>query len=96
MSEKVLIAGDTPRSEIARLVQEAILVTELVDRKANIQKYGSFSDRNPTIGKMCKCKLCGIRERESEHQCRVIAREKELEELDRKNRAILAAEEINV
>ena len=96
MSEKVLIAGDTPRSEIARLVQEAILVTELVDRKANIQKYGSFSDRNPTIGKMRKCKLCGIRERESEHQCRVIAREKELEELDRKNRAILAAEEINV
>ena len=96
MSEKVLIAGDTPRSEIARLVQEAILVTELVDRKANIQKYGSFSDRNPTIGKMRKCKLCGIRERESEHQCRVIAREKELEELDRKNRAILAAEGINV
>jgi len=96
MSEKVLIAGDAPRSEIVRLVQEAILVTELVDRKANIQKYGSFSDRNPTVGKMRKCKLCGIRERESEHQCRVIAREKEQEALDRKNKAILAAEGINV
>jgi len=83
-------------SEIQRLVQEAILVTELVDRKANIQKYGSFSDRNPTVGKMRKCKLCGIRERESEHQCRVIAREKEQEALDRKNKAILAAEGIDV
>ena len=97
MSEKVLIAGTrAPLSEATRLVQEAQMVIELIDRKAAIQKYGSFSDRNPTIGKMRKCKLCGIRERESEHQCRVIAREKEQEALDRKNKAILAAEGINV
>lgn len=96
VNKAALVAAAIPQSEIVRLVQEAQLVVELTNRKAEVVKYGSFSDRNPVLGKMRKCKLCGIRERDSEHQCRVIARQKEQEELDRKNKAILAAEGISV
>lgn len=68
MSEKVLVIGDTPKaSEIARLVQEALLVDQLVQKAAETQKHGSFAARNPAAGKMKTCPYCRIRERN--HQC---------------------------
>ncbi len=55
-------------SEVARLVQEAALLVRLVDKAAETQQSGSFSARNPVLGKMRTCLLCRVRERN--HQCR--------------------------
>jgi len=55
-------------TEIPRLVQEAQLLTQLVEKAARTQQYGSFSARNPTLGKMVRCPYCRIRERN--HECR--------------------------
>ncbi len=57
-------------SEIQRLVQEAALLTQLVDRAAQTQQTGSFSERNPVLGKMKTCLVCRVRERN--HQCRAV------------------------
>jgi hypothetical protein len=54
-------------SEIQNLVKEAQLFIELVDRKAQVQKTGSYSERNPAQGKMKTCPYCRIRERD--HKC---------------------------
>lgn len=54
-------------SEIQNFVKEALLFTSLVDRKAETMRTGSFSERNPTLGKMKTCPYCRVRERG--HQC---------------------------
>jgi len=53
-------------SEIPRLVQEAQLLIQLVEKAAHAQQYGSFAARNPTLGKMIKCSQCGRRHRATE------------------------------
>jgi hypothetical protein len=55
-------------SEIKRLVEEALLLNQLVDRAARTQQTGSFSERNPILGKMKTCPYCRVRERN--HECR--------------------------
>lgn len=80
-AEKVLILGaptslaallaskpTTPESD--QFVAEGAMLGEIVDRAAVTQKEGSFSARHPALGRMKTCKVCGIRERETEHQCR--------------------------
>lgn len=37
--------------------------------EADRRKYGSFSERNPQLGKMVKCSFCGHRRREKETCC---------------------------
>jgi len=53
-------------TEIPRLVQEAQLLIQLVEKAAHTQQYGSFAARDPTLGKMIKCSQCGRRHRQSE------------------------------
>jgi len=52
-------------SELQNQIQEALAVAAIVDRAAETQKYGSFSARNPTLGKMRTCPYCGRRRREN-------------------------------
>lgn len=59
-------------SEIQNFVKEALLFNSILDRTADRLKHGSFSERNPTLGKMQTCKLCRIRERS--HQCTAVIR----------------------
>lgn len=54
-------------SEVQNFVKEALLFNSILDRTAERLRTGSFSERNPTLGKMQTCKLCRIRERS--HQC---------------------------
>lgn len=57
-------------SEIQRLVEEAKLVVALTDKAAEVQKFGSYSERNPLLGRMFKCPYCKERDRRGTHQCR--------------------------
>lgn len=59
-------------NEIQNFVKEALLFNSIVDRTAERMRTGSFSERNPTLGKMQTCKLCRIRERS--HQCTAVVR----------------------
>lgn len=52
-------------TEIPRLVQEAQLAIQLVDRAAHTAKYGSFSQRNPTLGRMIRCEFCRKKRRQN-------------------------------
>lgn len=47
-------------------IQELNALGGLVDRAAYNQKYGSFSARNPLLGKMVNCPKCGRRHRQFE------------------------------
>ena len=46
-------------------IQEAINNAALALKAADRLKYGSFSDRNPALGKMVRCSLCGRRRRQN-------------------------------
>lgn len=39
----------------------------MVDRASYVQKYGSFSQRNPELGKMVTCAICEQRIRQTEN-----------------------------
>lgn len=41
----------------------------MVDQAAYLRKYGSFSQRNPSLGKMINCPLCELRHRQTEQNC---------------------------
>jgi hypothetical protein len=55
-------------NEIQRLIEEQKLVIAMTEKAAEVQKFGSYSERNPLLGKMRTCPYCKIRERN--HQCR--------------------------
>lgn len=40
-----------------------------VEQAAKTKQYGSFSERNPMLGKMVRCPYCRIRRRENETCC---------------------------
>lgn len=59
-------------SESQNFIKEALLFSSIVDRTAKTMRYGSFSERNPTLGKMKTCPYCRIRERS--HQCTAVVK----------------------
>lgn len=44
-------------------------MAQVVDRVAYLRKYGSYSSRNPALGKMVRCLYCRVRRREAEKCC---------------------------
>jgi hypothetical protein len=52
-----------------QLYEEAIALARLVELAARARKYGSFSERNPTAGKMVTCKFCKKRQRAIDPPC---------------------------
>src|SRR5258707_6700153 len=52
-----------------RILQHAALMAKAVDRVALLRKYGSFSARNPALGKMVRCPHCRVRRRAVEVCC---------------------------
>jgi hypothetical protein len=45
------------------------MLGRVVDRAAELVQYGSFSQRNPTLGKMVRCPFCRTRKRRHEACC---------------------------
>ena len=50
-------------------IQEAINNAALALKAADRLKYGSFSDRNPALGKMVRCVFCRRRKRQNDACC---------------------------
>ena len=59
-------------SEIQNFIKEALLFNSIVDRTAERVRFGSYSERNPLLGKMATCKFCRTRERN--HKCTAVIR----------------------
>lgn len=56
-------------NEETRILQHAAVLAQEVDRIAHRRKYGSYSERNPALGKMKRCPHCRVRRREFGPRC---------------------------
>lgn len=56
-------------NERERALHHAALLAKVVDRVAYLRKYGSYSDRNPALGKMIRCPFCRARRRDRDKCC---------------------------
>jgi hypothetical protein len=56
-------------NEETRILQHAAVLAQAVDRIAHLRKYGTFSERNPALGKMTRCPYCRVRRREFGPKC---------------------------
>jgi len=56
-------------NEETRILQHAAALAQAVDRIAHLRKYGTFSERNPALGKMTRCPYCRVRRREFGPKC---------------------------
>jgi hypothetical protein len=71
VTEKVIVLDDGTGAAVRavraalRNPQQILLqnAEEIVQRAAQVQKEGSFSDRNPALGRMVKCQFCKTRRR---------------------------------
>ena len=52
-----------------RVLQHAASLALAVDKIAALRKYGSYSERNPALGKMIRCPHCRVRRREFGPPC---------------------------
>lgn len=52
-----------------KIQEEKFLLGILVDRAADKTIHGSFSERNPVLGRMKRCSFCGRRRREGSVCC---------------------------